>query len=255
MKDRLAIIGASYLQKPLVLKARELGYETHVFAWSEGAVCERIAHSFYPVSIRDIDTITKICREIEPCGIVTIASDLASITVNEVAARLGLIGNSSACSQATTNKFLMREKLSESDLPCPRYARIDDLSFHLPREFRYPLIVKPVDRSGSRGVSMVKNADELPAAIELALNESFRKEAVAEEFIEGSELSVEAISWQGKHYILQYTDKITTGPPHFVEKTHHQPAVLDLSQQARIAKIVNESLTSLGVSMEHLILR
>ena len=51
MKKKIAIIGASYLQLPLVEKAKEMGLETHCFAWSEGAVCKNVADYFYPISI------------------------------------------------------------------------------------------------------------------------------------------------------------------------------------------------------------
>ena len=48
---QIAIIGASYLQNPLILKAKEMGFETHVFAWEAGDIGERTADHFYPISI------------------------------------------------------------------------------------------------------------------------------------------------------------------------------------------------------------
>lgn len=248
MKDRLAIIGASYLQKPLLMKARDMGFETHVFAWQEGAVCEPLADCFYPISIIDIESILRICQEIKPQGIVSIGSDLAGITVNRVAAELGLIGNTLDCTKRTTQKFLMREGLRECGMPCPRYWLLEDAN-PLPElmERDYPLIVKPVDRSGSRGVTLVKEKTDLASAIQAAREESFCKQVILEQFVEGRELSVESISWQGKHYILQFTDKETTGAPHFIEKAHHQPADLTIDQVEELSKIITESLNCLGI--------
>ena len=114
----LAIIGASYLQKPLVLKAREMGFETHVFAWEDGAICKEVADHFYPISITEVDEICDICQRIQPKGIVSIGSDLATVAVNRVAEKLGLIGNSLACTEVTTNKYLMRERLKTGGIPC-----------------------------------------------------------------------------------------------------------------------------------------
>jgi biotin carboxylase len=246
--QKLAVIGASYLQKPLVLKAREMGFETHVFAWEDGAVCKEVADHFYPVSITEVDEICDICQRIKPQGIVSIGSDLATVTVNRVAEKLGLIGNSLECTEVTTNKFMMRERLKDSSIPCPKYwlagKNGSDLDVK-PKDF--PLIVKPVDRSGSRGVSLVRDESELVEAIQAARERSFSAQVIIEQFIEGRELSVESISWQGRHYILQFTDKETTGAPHYIEKTHHQPAELSVSQKESLVRLTRKSLDCLGV--------
>ncbi|MEG0378791.1 MAG: carbamoyl-phosphate synthase large subunit, partial [Eubacterium sp.] len=94
MKDKVAIIGANDFQNPLILKAKEKGYETHVFAWKEGAVGEKNADFFYPISIVEKDAILKQCRELGITGVCSIGSDLASLTVNYVANQLGLTANS-----------------------------------------------------------------------------------------------------------------------------------------------------------------
>ena len=87
---KIVIIGANSFQNPLILKAKEMGYETHVFAWQDGSIGERTADYFYPISIVEKDEILEKCREIQPDAVVTIASDLANITVQYVASRLGL---------------------------------------------------------------------------------------------------------------------------------------------------------------------
>lgn len=244
----LAIIGASYLQKPLVLKAREMGFETHVFAWEHGAVCKDLADTFYPISITEVDEICEICQRIQPKGIASIGSDLATVAVNRVAEKLGLIGNSLECTEVSTNKYLMRERLKTGGVPCPGYwlagKNGSDLEVN-PKDF--PLIVKPVDRSGSRGVSLVRDRSELVDAVQAAREQSFSAQVIIEQFIEGRELSVEAISWQGRHYILQFTDKETTGAPHFIETAHHQPAELTSGQKDSLARLTRESLDCLGI--------
>ena len=90
---KLAIIGASYLQQPLIEKAKSLGIETHVFAWKCGDIGEEIADVFYPISIVEKEEILAKCREIGIDGVCSIASDLAAITVNYVASEMGLAGN------------------------------------------------------------------------------------------------------------------------------------------------------------------
>ncbi len=244
---KLAIIGASYLQEPLVKKAVDMGIETHCFAWEEGAVCREVSNYFYPISIIEKDLILEKCREIGIDGVTTIASDTAIVTVNYVASKLKLISNPDEYSAITTNKYLMRNCFAENDIPSPKFALVDDSDSYNIKGFKFPLIVKPTDRSGSRGVEKVLDPVLLESAISRAQNESFEHKAIIEEFVTGREISVESISYQGVHYILQITDKVTTGAPYFVELEHHQPSTLATEIQDKVKVIVNRALTSLHI--------
>ena len=244
---KLAIIGASYLQLPLVKKAREMGIETHCFAWEEGAVCKDLAAYFYPISIIEKEKILKKCKEIGIDGITTIASDTATVAVNYVASNLGLIANPVEYTETCTNKFKMRQCFNENDIPSPKYSLVDKNNNYSIKGFRFPLIVKPTDRSGSRGVEKVLDPCQLEEAIHRAAKESFSGEAIIEEFVTGREISVESISFEGKHYVLQLTDKVTTGAPYFVELEHHQPSTLPLDIQNRIRTLVPKALDALHI--------
>jgi biotin carboxylase len=226
MKKKLAIIGASYLQQPLVEKASEMGLYTICFAWEDGAVCKDLCNKFYPISIVDKDAILEVCREEKIDAITTIASDVAVLTVNYVAEQMGLIGNPDKYSQTATNKYLMRQCFMENGVPSPKFCLTDGEVPMAISTFRFPVIVKPTDRSGSRGVEKVEKQEDLQEAITRACKESFQQKAVIEEFVEGREISVESISFEGKHYVLQITDKVTTEAPFFVELEHHQPSSL-----------------------------
>lgn len=247
MKKKLAIIGASYLQLPLVKKAKEMGVESICFAWEEGAVCKNVCDRFYPVSTVDKEEILRICRKIEIDGITTIASDVAVLTVNYVAEQMGLIGNPDKYSQTATNKYLMRQCFMENGVPSPKFCLTDGTIPEIANTFRYPVIVKPTDRSGSRGVEKVEKPEDLQEAITRACKESFQKKAVIEEFVEGREISVESISFEGKHYRLQITDKVTTEAPFFVELEHHQPSTLPDEIKERVKAIVLNALDALHI--------
>jgi biotin carboxylase len=247
--DKLAILGASYLQVPLVMKANSMGIETHCFAWdNEEAVCKKIAHHFHPISVLDKEKILDKCVEIKITGIVTIASDICVPTIAYVAEKLNLISNSVSSSLLSTNKGKMREAFKRSNIASPKFITITTHSeLESFEDFNYPLIVKPTDRSGSRGVSMVENKLELIKAVDGALEESLEKKVVVEEFFEGVEVSVESISWRGKHYILAITDKVTTGAPFFVEIEHHQPSQISTEVRNKINKMTLEALDALGI--------
>lgn len=240
---KLAILGASYLQKPLVEKAKEMGLETHVFAWRNGNVVEDLCDYYYDISILDKEKILAICQDIEIDGITSIASDIAMPAVNYVAHQLNLIGNPLETTLKTTDKFEMRKALQRASLPCPKFDLLTDVvSVHV-NSYNYPVIVKPTDRSGSRGVTKVETPDKLIPAFNKALENSINKRAIVEEFIEGREFSVEAITYKGEHRVLAITDKVTTGSPFFVEVEHHQPAQIN----NELKKII-ESTTKLALN-------
>lgn len=232
MKKKIAIIGASYLQVPIILKAKELGLETHCFAWEDGAVGKEFSDFFYPISILDMDAIYLKCSSLNIDGITTIATDMAVPTISYVAEKMNLISNSFESAKLSTDKSLMRSRFLEFDVLSPAYLTVnpfeedffDNVFF---KKSNFPYIVKPVDRSGSRGVVKVENIDELIDAVNSSSNESFVKKCIIEEYIDGLEVSVETISFNGIHYLLAITDKVTTGAPYFVELEHHQPSCLD----------------------------
>ena len=247
MEKKLAIIGASYLQLPLIEKAKEMGFITHVFAWAANDVGETEADFFYPISITEVDAITAKCREIGICGICSIASDLGNYTVNYVANQLGLPGNSMQCTKMSTNKHLMREAFAANGDPSPQSILIDESTDLTQLQLNYPIIVKPTDRSGSRGIFKLESSEELENAVASAISEGFEKKALVEEFVEGQEYSVEGISFNGKHHILAMTLKYTTGAPHFIETGHLEPAPVSDEMFEKVKKVVSHALDTLQI--------
>lgn len=244
---KIAIIGASYLQEPLIQKAKQKGLETHVFAWAADDVGEKSADYFYPISIVEKDEILKKCQEIGIDGICSIASDLAAITVNYVAEKMGLIGNPMSCVEVSTNKHKMRQCFEKNGDPSPKSIQVNSIKDLEGIDLKYPIIVKPVDRSGSRGITKLENSEGLPEAIERAISQGFEKCALVEEFAEGQEYSVEYISWDGNHKFLALTKKYTTGAPDFIETGHLEPAPVDDDTLKRVQSVVSHALNSLGI--------
>ena len=245
---KIAIIGASYLQLPLIEKAKMEGCITYVFAWHADDPGEKAADYFFPISIIEKERILEKCIEIGIDGICSIASDLAMLTVNYVAEKMHLCGNSFASTIISTNKYEMRRAFLKNGDPSPSAIEVSadtDLSL-LP--FQFPIIVKPTDRSGSRGVCKVQRLEDLHPAVNRALEQSFERKAIIEEFIEGIEYSVEYLSFQGAHYFLALTQKFTTGAPHFIEKAHLQPADVSRQDLDRIKKTVEHALDTLGLA-------
>lgn len=246
--EKIAIIGANSFQNPLILKAKELGYETHVFAWQCGDIGERTADVFYPISITEKEEILEVCRKIKPAAVLSIGSDLAMLTVNYVAQRLGLPCNDEVCVRNTTNKASMRQCFLEHGIPVPGFVKVDASdALKKIQGLSYPLIVKPTDRSGSRSITLVQEKSALGEAVRQAVEDSFEKKAIVEEYIEGEEYSCEAITFQGQHRILALTKKYTTGDPHYIETGHMEPSGLSEELAEKVKAQITGALEALGI--------
>ncbi|PID27561.1 MAG: hypothetical protein CSB55_08580 [Candidatus Cloacimonadota bacterium] len=224
-----------------------MGIETHVFAWEEGAVAKDTADFFYPVSIIEKEIILEKAKEIKPDGIISIASDLAMLTVNYIADKLGLAGNSPECTEITTNKYKMRRAFLKAGILCPKFCSVKkEIEADLTK-FKFPVIVKPTDRSGSRGVTKVDCIRDIQEAVDNAMSYSLAKEVIIEEYIVGDELSIETISFKGNHYFLASTDKETSGAPHFVETAHHQPSIFNKTKRKLLEDTTVRTLDALSI--------
>ena len=245
---KLAIIGANEFQNPLILKAKEMGYETHVFAWQAGDIGEKTADVFHPISIVEKEAVWQVCKAEGVTACCSIGSDLATHTVNYVQRRLGNPCNPEITDTIATDKYEMRRALKAAGVPCPGFLRVTDIpSGKALAGMRYPMIVKPTDRSGSRGIFKVTDYAGVKAAVPEAVACSFSGAAIIEEFIEGEEFSCEGISFSGEHHLLALTKKYTTGAPHFIETGHAEPADIAPAVQARIYDAVKKALDALQI--------
>jgi len=249
MKKKLAIIGAGYAQVPLVLKAKEMGIETHCFAWDiEGkTVCKQFADYFHPISIFEKEKILEVCKEKEIDGITAINDGKPVPTIAFVAENMGLIGNRYADTMITGNKYKARQAMLANGVNSPRFAiaqvgQDPDLT-----GFKYPVIVKSTDLGGSAGVIKVDAEAELEKAIQRAQQLSYSGQAVIEEFITGTEFSAHTMSWNGKHYIIAISDKLTSEEPYFVEIAHHIPTQFTPEIVALIKIAVTKALDALNI--------
>lgn len=247
MNNKLVIIGANDFQNQLILKAKDLGYETHVFAWKDGSIGERTADYFYPISIIEHDEILEQCIKIHPVGICTIASDLAANTVTYLSNKLGLCGNSLDTIEKCSNKFAMRKALEAASIRVPKYYKASSIEDVDLGSIEFPIIVKPTDRSGSRSITKLSSAEGLDNAIQLAIEDSFENMAIVEEYFEGEEFSAECISFKGQHKLLAVTKKFTTGAPNFIETGHCEPSGLSDEVIKRLEKVLFVAFDALSI--------
>ena len=243
------IVGASVLQLPAILKAKEIGLHVAVVDYNQEAIGIPHADKFYDASTMDEDAVLAAAEEYQPDGIMTLATDMPMRGVAKASDKLHLHSINYVTALKATDKSLMIKAFKQFDVPSPWYfdiASFDELKT-LEGKVDFPCIIKPTDNAGSHGVAKVNDFKELLENYEYAHSCSRHGEVIVEEYLEGPEVSVEVMVVNGKVNILQITDKITTEAPHFVEMGHTQPSRLPDSIQEAICQVATMACLSVGI--------
>ena len=249
----IMILGASILQLPAIEKAKEMGLKVVAVDMNPAAVGFQVEGVIQEV-ISTIDTpaVLEAARRHRIDGIMTLASDMPMQTVATVSRELGLTGISEDTALKATNKAFMRDALKDAGVPVPLYFRVrGEQAFSEAvqkiRDAGYRCIVKPADNSGSRGVDLLNEDTDLHQAYEYAIAYSRGGELVVEEYMEGSEVSVETLATDGVIHIIQITDKLKTGAPFFVEMGHSQPCRLDETVRKKLGEVAAAANRAIGI--------
>ena len=245
----LMILGASILQLPAILKAKEMGIEVIAVDMDKQAIGFKNADICLEISTIDIPNVIKAASEYRIDGVMTLASDMPMRTVAAVASELNIIGISKETALKATNKALMRQCLKENGVSIPRFFCVTDYDEYISASHKLgaKFIVKPADNSGSRGVFLIENREDVCYAYEYSRKHSRNGEIVLEEFMEGPEVSVETVSVGGRVHIVAITDKLTTGSPRFVEMGHAQPSRFSETIKAQIEAVATAAVKAIGI--------
>ena len=244
---RLMIIGASILQLPAIVKAKELGYYVAVADFNPNAIGIPYADEYYNVSTIDEEGVYQAAKAFGADGVMTLATDMPMRSVAYTCKKLGLTGISYDTAVKATDKGEMIKAFEKANVEHPWYYIIEDSTKPLPEGISYPCITKPTDNAGSRGVMLVNNREELEAALVYSSENGRSGAVIVEEYMVGPEVSVEIIVWQGEPHVLQITDKLTTGAPHFVEMGHSQPSRLPVADQEKIKDLACRAVKAVGI--------
>jgi biotin carboxylase len=163
--------------------------------------------------------------------------------------KLGIRGNPLEPVRLTRDKGEMRRHLESANIPSIPYAIIRSRveAEHFIETFGLPVILKPLQGAGSFQIGKVERLEQLEAALANSQDGFFKNDhSLIETFMEGTEISVEAWSHEGKHTVVAVTDKITTGAPYFVETGHSVPSLLDAACLDRVKNITVLFLSSIG---------
>ena len=246
---KLLIIGASILQLPAIKLAKKLGYYVGVVDYDPHAIGIPYADEYFNVSTIDTEGVTETAVAFQPDGIMTLATDMPMRSIAKACEALGLPGISFDTAVKSTDKGEMIKAFAAAGVEHPWYYILsspEELNEVLGK-ISFPCVSKPTDNSGSRGVMLIHNENELRDAIRYSSESGRSGSVIVEEYLQGPEVSVEIITLNGEPHVLNVTDKLTTGAPHFVEMGHSQPSALDEDALVEIRDLASRAVKAVGI--------
>ncbi|WP_431029554.1 ATP-grasp domain-containing protein [Lysinibacillus sp. LZ02] len=247
---RLLMLGGAQSQLSAIKKAREMGCYVIICDIVEDIPGKHYAHEFYEISTSDKEAILSLAESLQIDGIVCYAADSGAPTVAYVAEKLGLPSNPFQSVEILTNKEKFRQFQRQNGFNIPRargYNSFEEVKSDF-QNFKMPVMIKPVDSAGSKGVSKVDSIEFLEEKVKNALSYSKIKRFIIEEYIEnhGPHVGGDGFSVNGKLVFRSFTNEyfckellnpfvpiITTWPyvmPKYIQKKIHGEIqrVLDL---------------------------
>ena len=250
---KILMLGGSMQQIPAIKKAKEMGCYVITCDYLPDNPGHKLADEYYNVSTTDMEGVLALAEKLGIDGIVAYASDPAAPTAAYVAEKLGLPGNPYQSVHLLTQKDLFRAFLKEHGFNTPEacgYQTYDEAIADIDR-FRFPVMVKPVDSSGSKGVVKAYDVSEIKAAVDEALSYSRGKRFIIEEFIEkkGYQVSGDGFSVDGKLLFTSYGNELYSGKGtrEYVALGEFWPSELSPEQKRKVDDELQRLISALGM--------
>lgn len=210
---RLLLLGGGSMMKEIVIRAKLLGVYTLVMGLdldSDEAkeLCDKPIHG----NARDVDEVVNVCKKENVDGITTGYVDILLQTCHDACVRLGLpYYANNVLIEVTTNKKLYKEVCQKYGIPVPEAYNITDINSREQLDtIEYPVFVKPVDASGSRGAAICNNEQELIENYQNALKWSPSKSISVEEYLTGQDIILDYLIFDGKAHLVSIFDRMVT---------------------------------------------
>lgn len=237
-KRTVLVFGCGPLQESIINRAKLMGLYTVGIDPVADATCRDAVDAFEVIGGQDFEGTCAVVEKYGVDAIVTTATDKPLVMMARIAEKYGFPFYSVETAQWSTDKFQMKQRFVEGVVPCAKGRLVK--SVEETDDMVYPVIVKPRDNSGSRGVKLCRSKEELAASMIEAFEVSKLDTVLVEEYIEGPEYSIEGLHYDGKAEVIQFTEKKTTEFPYNVELGHKQPANLTDGQKDSIREIVSK---------------
>lgn len=237
-KKSVLVFGVGELQLSIINRANRKGLFTVGIDPCEDAYAKDACQAFEVVGGQDFEATLSVAKKYDVSAVVTAATDKTLVMMARVAKELNLPFYSVETAQWSTDKYQMKQRFIEGGVPCAQGRLIHNAAEA--KDLFFPVICKPRDNSGSRGVKLCRDVNELQECIDEALDNSKLDTVLVEEFIEGREFSIESLHYEGKSDVIQFTEKRTTEFPYNVELGHKQPANLTDDERQQIRNIISK---------------
>ena len=253
----LLIIGAGAEQVPGILLAQKLGIFVVAVDGNPRAPGFALADDYGVVSTYDVPGNVQFARTYSGSkrnidGVMTLASDVP-MTVAAVAYALGLPGHTLQTARRASDKLLMKRVFAKNGVPIPEFAPVKNSADieRFVRRHGYPIVVKPVDSRGARGVLRISNKEDLSWAIHTSRSESPSGRVMVEKFLQGPQFSTESVIYDGRIMTTGLSDRnyeyLEKFAPNIIENGGDLPASLNSAQRKRLNALLLRAARSLGI--------
>ena len=247
---KILILGASSYNRKLFDQLSDYGFSVIVVDKNPRAGNYVRSHSFSAIDIVQQEDVLRYARKCMVDGVMAV-NDFGTRTAAYVANKMGLVGITECAAEAATDKGVMRDVWKAARLPIPAYMIVSSLSaLRVAAEsIGYPCVLKPTDSGGGgRGVSVVRNPQELEWSYDFAAPYAKNSMLILEEYIEGIELTVESMSVEGKVHILAMSDKVKPDHRTCVATSLNYPANIDDARRREVENIVTQAISVIGIT-------
>ncbi len=219
-KKTILILGSRNMQLPAIYKAKDMGLRVITIDPDENAPGFKFVDQAYVFDLADEKNCLKIARKHKINGVMTLAADYPIPMVARICEDLDLTGLTPKSAALSTNKKKMRQAFSAGNVPSPISIPVKsfDEAKKAVDKLNFPVIFKPAISHGGRGITQITakaNLHEIKKAFDRTVLFTRGDGVLVEEFIEGAEFSIEAVTYNNESHIVAITGKLTSGPPLF----------------------------------------
>lgn len=251
------LLGASQDQLFALRTAREMGLRTLAVDMNPDSPGFALADEHAVVSTRDVPALKALCdasrqRGHPVAGVLVMGSDIP-LVVAELTEYLGLPGVSRHTAALATDKYRMKVRFAEAGIPLPWFSLVDSPARlrRFVEERGYPLILKPTDRSGARGVFRLVEGCDLDALFAASRAQSFCGQVMVESYLPGPQISTETIMWRGRGHTVGFADRnyemLERFAPSIIENGGTVPTALSPAQRRAVEETAERAALALGI--------
>jgi len=252
----ILFIGAGIETVPGIRRAQELGLrvvasDANPQAAGMVLAADRIIASTYDVAATVAAARAYHARQ-PLSGVLCLGTDVP-LTVASVAADLGLPGISLNAAHLAADKLAMKDRLAARGVPIPWYAPVADAAelHRIVGREGLPLVLKPVDSRGARGVLRLTAASDLDAAFALSRSYSPSARVMVERYLDGPQISTESLMLDGRAHTPGFADRnyefLERFAPHIIENGGQLPSALPDTQQRAVRALVEQAALAMGI--------